>query len=101
MKAFKGKSYVAPVEKDRKELGKYQEKVTQKLHSSRGKISSKYKENYERANKIPYKKIVGKKGKNKWSISTFIISGFMILFIVLLLFAIHSTIFNKPKVQEL
>ena len=101
MKAFKGKSYVAPVEKDRKELGKYQEKVTQKLHSSKGKISSKYKENYERANKIPYKKIFGKKGKNKWSISTFIISGFMILFIVLLLFAIHSTIFNKPKVQEL
>ena len=101
MKAFKGKSYVAPVEKDRKEQGKYQEKVTQKIHSSRGKISSKYKENYERANKIPYKKIVGKKAKTKCSKSTFIISGFILLFIVLLLYAIHSTIFNKPKIQEL
>ena len=101
MKAFKGKSYVAPVEKDRKELGKYQEKVTQKHHSSRGKISSKYKENYEKANNIPSKKIFGKKGKNKWSISNFIILGLMLLFVFSLLFAIYSTIFNKPKIQDL
>ena len=101
MKAFKGKSYVAPVEKDRKELGKFQEKVTQKYHSSRGKISSKYQENYEKANKIPYKKISRKKGKNKWSISTFIIFGFLLLFVVALLFAIYSTLFNKPKIQDL
>ena len=101
MKAFKGKSYVAPVEKDRKEQGKYLEKVTQKYHSSRGKISSKYKENYEKANKIPYKKLFGKKGKNKWSTSTWIILGFLLLFIFSLLFAIYSTILNKPKIQEL
>ena len=43
MKAFKGKSYFAPVEKDRKEMGKFQEKVDQKFVSSRGKISSGYK----------------------------------------------------------
>ena len=43
MKAFKGKSFVAPVEKDRKEMGKFQEKVDQKYVSSRGKISNGYK----------------------------------------------------------
>ena len=97
MKAFKGKSYVAPVEKDRKELGKYQEKVTQKFHSSKGKISSKYKENYEKANNLPSKKIFGKKGKKKWSFCNYFILGVILLFVFLLIFAIYSTIFNKEK----
>ena len=97
MKAFKGKSYVAPVEKDRKELGKFQEKVTQKNHSSRGKISSKYKENYDKTNNIPRKKLPSKKSKSKWSFSNYFILLVIILFISLLLFAIYSSIFNKEK----
>ena len=101
MKAFKGKSYVAPVEKDRKELGKYQEKVTQKFHSSKGKISSKYKENYDKSNNLPYKKLGGKKSKNKWSFSNYIILSIIIIFVSLLLFAIYSTIFKEEKKGDL
>ena len=101
MKAFKGKSYVAPVEKDRKELGKYQEKVTQKFHSSKGKISSKYRENYDKSNKLPNKKLYGKKSKNKWSTSNYIILSIIIIFVSLLLFAIYSTIFKEEKKEDL
>ena len=101
MKAFKGKSYTPPIEKDRKELGKFQEKVTQKFHSSKGKISSKYKENYEKANNIPHKKLSSKKSKTKWSISNYFLLIVIILFISLLLFAIYSAIFNKPKNEDL
>ena len=100
MKAFKGKSYVAPVEKDRKELGKYQEKVTQKFHSSRGKISSKYKENYEKAKNIPNKKIYGKKNKNKLSNCNYFLLALLILFVSLLIFAVYSTIFKNEKKEE-
>ena len=101
MKAFKGKSYVAPVEKDRKELGKYQEKVTQKFHSSKGKISSTYRENYDKSNKLPNKKLFGKKSKNKWSISNYVILSIIIIFVSLLLFAIYSTIFKEEKKGDL
>ena len=101
MKAFKGKSYIPPVEKDRKELGKYQEKVTQKYHSSRGKISSKYIENYEKANNLPNKKIYVKKSKNKWSIFNYVILILVILFVSSLLFAIYASIFNKGKIEDL
>ncbi len=101
MKAFKGKSYVAPVEKDRKELGKFQEKVTQKYHSSKGKISSKYKENYDKTNNIPRKKLTGKKGKNKWTFSNYFFLLIIILFISLLLFAVYSSVFNKEKKGDL
>ena len=101
MKAFKGKTYTPPVEKDRKELGKFQEKVTQKFHSSKGKISAKYKENYDKANNIPHKKLSNKKNKNKWSISNYFLFAVIIIFISLFLFAIYSTIFNKAKNEDL
>ena len=101
MKAFKGKTYTPPVEKDRKELGKYQEKVTQKLHSSKGKISSKYKENYEKANNLPRKKILGKKGKNKMSGCNYFILFIIFTFIGLLFFAIYSTIVKKGVKEDL
>ena len=42
MKAFKGKSKIIPVEKDRKEQGKFQENMSHKQISSRRKISSSY-----------------------------------------------------------
>ena len=43
MKAFKGNSYSAPIERDRKELGKYNEKLDQKFNSSRKRIAQKLK----------------------------------------------------------
>ena len=101
MKAFKGKSYVPPVEKERKELGKYQEKVTQKFHSSKGKIRAGYKENYDKTNNIPHKAISGKRGKQKFSTSSFFILGLIILFVSLLFFAIYSTISNQGNPKEI
>ena len=53
MKAFKGKSFVAPIEKDRKEMGKFQEKVDQKYVSSKGKISNGYKNSSSSMGSLP------------------------------------------------
>ena len=100
MKAFKGKTYTAPVEKDRKELGKYQEKVTQKYHTSKAKISTKLNEGISKSKHAPRKKIYGK-GKDKWTFYNYFFLIIILIFISLLLLAIYSAIAKKGEKEDL
>jgi hypothetical protein len=99
MKTFKGKSKTAPVEKDRKEQGKYQENISHKQVSSRRKITSSYLNKEKDLGNLPSSKPVRKKYK-KWGYFEYfiimIIFGIIFLFIILLI----SVIFFKDNKKE-
>lgn len=91
MKTFKGKTYTAPVEKDRKEQGKFKEKVDHKKFSSRGKISKK-NDNYSSIRANPtYSK------RKKLSIGDYTLLFFIISLIVLFIFLIISLITSPTQ----
>ena len=102
MKAFKGKSYFAPVEKDRKEMGKFQEKVDQKFVSSRGKISSGYKNAPSAMGNLPSKTAIARKKNKKWTYGEIFLISLIVLMISFFLFLLISIVFlpseeDNPK----
>jgi len=100
MKAFKGKSKIIPVEKDRKEQGKFQENMSHKQNSSRRKISSSYLNKEKELGKLPNSKPVRKKNKKRSYCEYFIIS-FIFGIIFLFIFLLISVIFFKDNKKEL
>ena len=86
MKAFKGKTFVAPVEKERKELGKFKEKLDHKLFSSHRKISNNYKYQKSNLGSMPTNP---KKGKRKLS---YILLGSLIGLSLLFVFLIITVV---------
>ncbi len=100
MKAFKGKSKIIPVEKDRKEQGKFQENMSHKQNSSRRKISSSYLNKEKELGNLPNSKPVRKKNKKRSYCEYFIIS-FIFGIIFLFIFLLISVIFFKDNEKEL
>lgn len=100
MKAFKGKSKIIPVEKDRKEQGKFQENMSHKQNSSRRKISSSYLNKEKELGNLPNSKPVRKKNKKRSFCEYFIIS-FIFGIIFLFIFLLISVIFFKDNEKEL
>ena len=100
MKAFKGKSKIIPVEKDRKEQGKFQENMSHKQISSRRKISSSYLNKEKELGKLPNSNPVRKKNKKRSYCEYFIIS-FIFGIIFLFIFLLISVIFFKDNEKEL
>jgi len=99
MKAFKGKSKTAPVEKDRKEQGKYQENISHKQVSSRRKITSNYLNKEKDLGNIPSSKPVRKKYK-KWGYFEYFIIMIIFGIIFLFIFLLISVIFFKDNKKE-
>ena len=89
MKAFKGKTFVAPVEKERKELGKFKEKLDHKLFSSHRKISNNYKYQKSNLGSMPTNP---KKGKKKLSYGDYILLGSLIGLSLLFVFLIITVV---------
>ncbi len=100
MKAFKGKSKIIPVEKDRKEQGKFQENMSHKQNSSRRKISSSYLNKEKELGNLPNSKQVRKKNKKRSCCEYFIIS-FIFGIIFLFIFLLISVIFFKDNEKKL
>ena len=100
MKAFKGKSKIIPVEKDRKEQGKFQENMSHKQNSSRRKISSSYLNKEKELGNLPNSKPVRKKNKKRSYCEYFIIS-FIFGIIFLFIFLLISFIFFKDNEKKL
>ena len=100
MKAFKGKSKIIPVEKDRKEQGKFQENMSHKQNSSRRKISSSYLNKEKELGNLPNSKPVRKKNKKRSYCEYFIIS-FIFGIIFLFIFLLISVIFFKDNEKKL
>ena len=57
MKAFKTNSYSAPIVKERNELGKYSEKISQKIKSDKDRISKHLKNFNTNFGTVPNKKL--------------------------------------------
>ena len=93
MKAFKGKSFVAPIEKDRKEMGKFQEKVDQKYVSSKGKISNGYKNSSSSMGSLPSKNSINRKKNKKWTYGELFLISFIVLMISFFIFLLISIVF--------
>lgn len=94
MKAFKGKTYTAPVEKDRKEQGKFKEKVDHKTLSSRGKIAKK-NDKYSSIHSNPtYTK------RKRLSVGDYTLLFVIILLFLLFIFLIVSLIFSPTQKQS-
>ena len=89
MKAFKGKTFVATVEKERKELGKFKEKLDHKLFSSHRKISNNYKYKKSNLGSMPTNP---KKGKKKLSYGDYILLGSLIGLSLLFVFLIITVV---------
>ena len=100
MKAFKGKSKIIPVEKDRKEQGKFQENMSHKQNSSRRKISSSYLNKEKELGNLSNPNPVRKKNK-KWGCREYFIISFIFGIIFLFIFLLISVIFFKDNEKEL
>jgi len=100
MKAFKGKSKIIPVEKDRKEQGKFQENMSHKQISSRRKITSGYLNKEKDLGNLPNSKPIRKKYK-KWGYCEYFIIIFIFGIIFLFIFLLFSVIFFKNNEKDL
>ena len=100
MKAFKGKSKIIPVEKERKEQGKFQENMSHKQISSRRKITSGYLNKEKDIGNLPNSKPFRKKFK-KLSYCEYFIIIFIFGIIFLFIFLLFSVIFFKNNEKDL
>ncbi len=93
MKAFKGKSFVAPIEKDRKEMGKFQEKIDQKYVSSRGKSNDEFKNSSFNKGSLPSKNVINRKKNKKWTYGEIFLVSIIVLMISFFIFLLVSIVF--------
>lgn len=97
MKPFKGKAFVPPVEKERKEVGKYKEKLDNKFHSSHRKISSQYKIQKSNLGSTPSNPT---KRKKKLSTGDYILLGSLVVLFILFIFLI-VTVIIEPSMNSI
>lgn len=97
MKPFKGKTFVPPVEKERKEVGKYKEKLDNKFHSSHRKISSQYRVQKSNLGSTPTNST---KRKKKLSTGDYILLGSLVILSILFIFLI-VTVIIEPSMNSI
>jgi hypothetical protein len=87
MKAFKDKSYMPPVDKIRKDLGKFQERQERKIITTTPKQNTGNKPLL--SNPTNYKK--------RLSFGAYILLFFILILTILFIFLIFSSFFTKPS----
>lgn len=95
MKAFKTNSYSAPIVKERNELGKYSEKISQKIKSDKDRISKHLKNFNTNFGTVPNKKL--NKRNRSFNIGDYFIVTLIGILFILLFFIVSSFLFNKSK----
>lgn len=96
MNKFKERSYTAPIEKDRNQIGKYKEKLDYKFFIS--KKNNKVNIPKSGVNNIVSSNAINRK---KNSIGSFILLSIIGVIGILFFFMVISLFLTKPKIQEI